>query len=100
MRPFPKQIAAITQHAMQPEQTTWPKTSAILWGLGRKFGMAGWYWVWVWVEPPQNCSNRKFYVTFVSDAGTAEKCQRNKLQKLWQPSINSWRNATKYDKTP
>lgn len=53
MRPFPKQIAAITQHAMQPEQTTWPKTSAILWGLGRKFGMAGWYWVWVWVVPPQ-----------------------------------------------
>jgi len=34
MRPSQKQIAAITQHAMQPEQTTWPKTSAILWGLG------------------------------------------------------------------
>jgi len=65
MRPSQKQIAAITQHAMQPEQTTWPKTSAILWGLGTpnwELGILGWGW------PPRNCSNRKIYVTFVSDA--------------------------------
>lgn len=28
------------------------------------------------------CSTLKFYVTFASHAETAEKCQRNKLQKL------------------
>jgi len=97
MRPSQKQIAAITQHAMQPEQTTWPKTSAILWGLGTpnwELGILGWGMATPKLLEPKIlchiCVRRR----------TAEKCQRNKLQKLWQPSINSWRNAAKYDKTP
>lgn len=106
----PSQIAAITQHGnmqqkqqQQEQQEQYKHSSgesnAILCGEN---GKSEWEWEWDWkwerewkragqghAKGNGGCSTLKFYVTFASHAETAEKCQRNKLQKL-QKKASEW----------